>query len=30
VRRVLTGGGPDEAARFVAELRTALDNAAGD
>ena len=29
VRRVLTGGGPDEAARFVAELRTALD-AAGD
>jgi tryptophan synthase alpha chain len=30
VRRVLTGGGPDEAARFVAELRTALDTAAGD
>jgi hypothetical protein len=27
---VLTGGGPDEAARYVAELRTALDTAAGD
>lgn len=25
VRRVLAGGGPDEAARYVAELRTALD-----
>jgi len=30
VRRVLTGGGPDEAARYVTELRTALDTAAGD
>jgi tryptophan synthase alpha chain len=30
VRRVLTGGGPDEAARFVAELRTVLDAAARD
>ncbi|HEY4396746.1 MAG TPA: tryptophan synthase subunit alpha [Acidimicrobiia bacterium] len=30
VRRVLTGGGPDEAARFVAELRTALDAADRD
>jgi tryptophan synthase alpha chain len=30
VRRVLTGGGPDEAAQYVAELRTALDAAAGD
>jgi tryptophan synthase alpha chain len=29
VRRVLSGGGPDEAGRFVAELRAALDNAAG-
>jgi tryptophan synthase alpha chain len=30
VRRVLTGGGPDAAGRYVAELRTALDDAAGD
>jgi tryptophan synthase alpha chain len=30
VRRVLTGGGPDDAGRYVAELRTALDTAAGD
>jgi tryptophan synthase alpha chain len=29
VRRVLAGGGPEEAGRYVAELRTALD-AAGD
>jgi tryptophan synthase alpha chain len=29
VRRVFAGGGPDEAARFVAELRNALDTAAG-
>ena len=27
VRRVLSGGGPDEAGRYVAELRTALDTA---
>jgi tryptophan synthase alpha chain len=30
VRRVLSGGGPDEAARYVAELRAALDAAAAD
>jgi tryptophan synthase alpha chain len=30
VRRVLTGGGPDEAGRYVAELRRALDTAARD
>jgi tryptophan synthase alpha chain len=29
VRRVLSGGGPDEAGRYVAELRAALDEAAG-
>ena len=28
VRRVLAGGGPEEAGRYVAELRTALDDAA--
>jgi len=30
VRRVLTGEGPDEAGRYVAELRSALDAAARD
>jgi tryptophan synthase alpha chain len=30
VRRVLTGGGPEEAGRFVAELRAALDAIARD
>jgi hypothetical protein len=30
VRRVLTGEGPEEARRFVAELRAALDAAAQD
>jgi tryptophan synthase alpha chain len=30
VRRVLAGGGPDEAGRYVAGLRTALDDAARD
>jgi tryptophan synthase alpha chain len=30
VRRVLTGGGPDEAGRYVAALRAALDAAAQD
>jgi tryptophan synthase alpha chain len=30
VRRVLSGGGPDEAGRYVAELRTALDTATGE
>jgi len=30
VRRVLTGGGPEEAAVFVAELRAALDDAQRD
>jgi tryptophan synthase alpha chain len=30
VRRLLAGGGPDEAGRYVAELRTALDDAARD
>jgi len=30
VRRVLTGEGPEEAGRFVAELRAALDAAAQD
>jgi tryptophan synthase alpha chain len=29
VRRLLTGGGPEEAARFVGELRAALDDAGG-
>jgi tryptophan synthase alpha chain len=30
VQRVLSGGGPDEAGRYVAELRTALDTATGE
>jgi tryptophan synthase alpha chain len=30
MRRVLTGGGPEEAGRFVAELRAALDAFARD
>jgi tryptophan synthase alpha chain len=30
VRRVLTGGGPEEAAGFIAELRAALDDAQRD
>ena len=30
VRRVLAGGGPDDAGRYVAELRTALDEATRD
>jgi tryptophan synthase alpha chain len=30
VRRVLAGGGPDEAGNYVAELRTALDDDARD
>jgi tryptophan synthase alpha chain len=30
VRRVLSGGGPDEAGRYVAEMRTALDTVTGE